>query len=98
MTATATLHAYLHLTQCEERKKNAQYRSAKTYGKVALGLNIANIIYTALATLVIICAVLGSIIAGELVVRTYSACRCMYCGDNVTLYIEVVMACQYLSC
>ena len=51
--------------QCEERKKNAQYRSAKTYGKVALGLNIANIIYTAVVALVIICAILGSIVAGK---------------------------------
>ena len=33
--------------QSEVRKKNAQYGLAKTYGKGALGINIANIIYTA---------------------------------------------------
>ena len=58
----------IHCTQCEEHKKNAQYGSAKTYGKVALGLNIANIIYTAVVALVIISAVLGSVIAGKYII------------------------------
>ena len=34
-------------TQSEDRKKNILYSSAKTYGKIALGLDIANITYTA---------------------------------------------------
>ena len=49
-------------TQCEERKKNAQYGSAKTYGKIALGINISNILYTAATIIAIIAGVLGGIL------------------------------------
>ena len=46
---------------CEERKKNAQYGLAKTYGKIALGINIANIVYTAAVAIVILASVLGAV-------------------------------------
>ena len=49
--------------QCEERKKKAQYGSAKTYGKIALGLNIANILFTAIVATVVIAGVLGNAVS-----------------------------------
>ena len=47
-------------SQSEEHKRNAQYDAAKNYGNIALWLNIANIVYTAIAALAITAGLLGS--------------------------------------
>ena len=40
--------------QCEEHKKNGQYILAKHDGKIALGFNIANILFTAATSIIVI--------------------------------------------